>query len=408
MRAQVLRRRKGRQFSVQGNADSGRIGRHYGLDWLRIGAFAILILYHIGLYFAPGHWLVKSTQIENWVAYPIAATSPWRLMVIFAVSGFASAAMLQRFSSVGAFFRERSRRLLIPLLFGSLVLVPPQGWVRMEMAGHHETLTHFMSHEEFAFTRIAGQFFPNWEHLWFLGYLWAYTGLLALALILFPNWKVAAAPLIGWLCRGWRLLTVPLLVLLVGRLGLMAVHLDDASRYSDLVGDVHYVPAFLLGFGLAHYPSIWTAVRRIWRVSFALSLACLAIIMAGVAAPVPDASRLTMIVQVAADTGMAWAMLPVALHLADVAFNRDHHWRQTLALAIFPAYVIHQTVIVIAGWWMRQAGIVGLPAFAIQIVLVLAACWLAWGLAKAVPLFGELLGMPHKRLKTGPQIIATI
>lgn len=388
---------------MQGKADSGRIGRHYGLDWLRISAFAILILYHIGLYFAPGHWLVKSTQIEDWVAYPIAAVSPWRLMVIFAVSGYASAAMLQRFSGVGAFFRERSRRLLIPLIFGTLILVPPQGWVRMEMAGHHETLMQFLTHEEFAFARIAGQFFPNWEHLWFLGYLWAYTGLLALALTLIPSWKAAAAPSVASLCRGWRLLLIPLAVLLIGRLGLMAFHLDDASRYSDLVGDVHYIPAFLLGFALAHYPVIWTAVRRIWAVSLALGLVCLAIIMAGVAAPVEDASRPMMVIQVAADTGMAWAMLPVALHLADVAFNRDHPWRQTLALAVFPAYIVHQTVIVLAGWSMRDAGIVGLPAFAIQIVLVLVACWLAWALAKAVPLFGELLGMPHKRLKLEPR-----
>ncbi len=389
------------------NADSERIGRQYGLDWLRIGAFAILILYHIGLYFAPGHWLVKSTQIEEWVAYPTAAISPWRLMIIFAVSGFASAAMLQRFPGVGAFFRERSRRLLIPLVFGSLVLVPPQGWVRMEMAGRHETLMQFFTHEEFAFARIAGQFFPNWEHLWFLGYLWAYTGLLAAALLLLPGWKVAATPFIDWMCRGWRLLVVPLLVLLIGRLGLMAVHLDDASRYSDLVGDVHYIPAFLLGFGIAHFPQMWVAVRRVWRPSLVLGLLCLSVIMAGVAAPLHEASRLMMIVQVAADTGMAWAMLPVALHLADVALNRDHPWRQTLALAIFPAYIVHQTVIVLAGWAMRDAGIVGLPAFAIQIALVLAACWLAWALARAVPIVGELLGMPHKLLKTeSPAVVS--
>lgn len=397
---------EGTRSDVQAGADNGRIGRHYGLDWLRIGAFAILILYHVGLYFAPGHWLVKSTQIEHWVAYPIAAVSPWRLMVIFAVSGFASAAMLQRFPSVGAFFKERSRRLLIPLVFGSFILVPPQGWVRMEMAGRHETFTQFFTHEEFAFARVAGQFFPNWEHLWFLGYLWAYTGLLVLVLALAPTWKAAAGPVVDWLCHRWRLLLVPIALLLIARLGLMAVHLDDASRYSDLVGDVHYIPAFLLGFGLAHYPAIWTAVRRIWRASLALGLICLAVLMAGLAAPVENASRLLMVVQVAADTGMAWAMLPVALHLADVAFNRDHPWRQTLALAIFPAYIVHQTVIVLAGWTLRELGDFGVQAFAIQIVLVLAACWLAWALARAVPLFGELLGMPHKRLKAEPRVIA--
>jgi glucan biosynthesis protein C len=391
---------------VQGNVETGRIGRHFGLDWLRIGAFAILILYHIGLYFAPGHWLVKSAEIEPWVAYPIAAIAPWRLMVIFAVSGFASAAMLQRFPSVGAFFRERSRRLLIPLLFGTLVLVPPQGWVRMEMAGHHQTMLHFLTHEEFAFARIVGQFFPNWEHLWFLGYLWAYTGLLAATLILLPDWKTRIAPFVAWLCRGWRLLYLPLLALLAGRLALMAVHLDDASRYSDLVGDIHYIPAFLLGFALAHFPDFWSAVRRIWSGALGVSVVCLAVILSGVAAPVSDPSRAMLIVQIAADTGMAWAMLPVALHLADVAFNHDHPWRQTLALAIFPAYVIHQTVIVLAGWAMREAGIVGFAAFILQVGLVVGSCWAAWSLAGAVPLFGELLGMPHKRLKTEPVMAA--
>jgi hypothetical protein len=133
-------------------------------------------------------------------------------------------------------------------------------------------------------------------------------------------------------------------------------------------------------------------------MALGVSVVCLAVILSGVAAPVSDPSRGMLIAQIAADTGMAWAMLPVALHLADVAFNRDHPWRQTLALAIFPAYVIHQTVIVLAGWLMREAGIVGLPAFALQVVFVLVSCWAAWGLARAVPLFGELLGMPHKRL----------
>jgi len=127
------------------------------------------------------------------------------------------------------------------------------------------------------------------------------------------------------------------------------------------------------------------------------------VILSGVAAPVSDSSRGALIVQIAADTGMAWAMLPVALHLADVALNRDHPWRQTLALAIFPAYVIHQTVIVLAGWMMREAGIVGFAAFVLQVVLVLVSCWAAWALARAVPFFGEMLGMPHKRLAVPAQ-----
>ena len=31
--------------------------RQYGLDWLRIGAFGLQILYHIGMFFVPWGWL---------------------------------------------------------------------------------------------------------------------------------------------------------------------------------------------------------------------------------------------------------------------------------------------------------------------------------------------------------------
>ena len=33
--------------------------RHFGMDWLRIGAFALLILYHIGMVFVPWNFHVK-------------------------------------------------------------------------------------------------------------------------------------------------------------------------------------------------------------------------------------------------------------------------------------------------------------------------------------------------------------
>ena len=101
------------------------IARNYGLDWLRIGAFALLILFHICLYFGPGHWIVKSPREVAWVAWPVAAIVPWRLTVLFAVSGSATAAMMQRYATLGGFLAERTRRLLVPLLFGMLAIVPP-------------------------------------------------------------------------------------------------------------------------------------------------------------------------------------------------------------------------------------------------------------------------------------------
>ena len=82
------------------------MARHYGMDWLRIGAFALLILYHIGMVFVPWGFHVKTAQPIDWVAIPMLATNPWRLTLLFVVSGYASRALL---AQVGRRRRGSSR-----------------------------------------------------------------------------------------------------------------------------------------------------------------------------------------------------------------------------------------------------------------------------------------------------------
>ena len=92
--------------------------RHFGLDWLRVAAFVLLIFYHIGMVFAPGSWMIKSPQLIEAAAWPMAVLPPWRMPLLFAVSGYASFALLSKSPSIGSFAALRSRRLLLPLLFG--------------------------------------------------------------------------------------------------------------------------------------------------------------------------------------------------------------------------------------------------------------------------------------------------
>ena len=67
--------------------------RHYGMDWLRIGAFGLLILYHIGMVFVPWGFQVKTAHPLAWAEIPMLLTSPWRLTLLFVVSGYASRAL---------------------------------------------------------------------------------------------------------------------------------------------------------------------------------------------------------------------------------------------------------------------------------------------------------------------------
>ena len=379
---------------------SAPIPRHYGLDWLRIGAFALLILFHLGLYFAPGHWIVKSPRVYDWLAWPLAAIVPWRLSVLFAVSGYATAAMIQRSSGIGVFLAERSRRLLVPLLFGMLVIVPPQDWVRLEVGGVHHPFASFLGHHAFAFTRTAETFMPAWEHLWFLPYLWAYTLLPVSLIALGPRWHARAKAAADWLSAGPRLVWLPAALIA------LAMVVLGRTPVQGLADSADYIPAFLIGFGYAHLPVLRAAFRRYCPEAAVLALGSLAVLWGVMAFGSAVPGPVEGVVGLAAGSLMSWAMIPVAFTLADRFLNRDHKWRRPLAAAVFPAYIVHQTAIVLTGWQLREAGIVGLPALVIQLAAVLSACTAAWWLALKVPLLGTLLGMPRRPQKERPARLA--
>jgi hypothetical protein len=88
------------------------------LDWLRIGAFALLVLYHVGMYYVSWTWHVKSADAGPWLEPWMRLSSPWRLSLLFLISGAATSFMLKRDGASGALLGARSLRLLLPLLFG--------------------------------------------------------------------------------------------------------------------------------------------------------------------------------------------------------------------------------------------------------------------------------------------------
>src|SRR5687768_2869167 len=120
------------EHAVQAQAKDERL---YGLDWLRIGAFALLIFYHIGMFFVPWEWHVKTSRPLEWLELPMMAINPWRLALLFVVSGVASRILLAKMNGAGAFVRGRSLRLLLPLLAGMTLFVAPQPWAELRAAG---------------------------------------------------------------------------------------------------------------------------------------------------------------------------------------------------------------------------------------------------------------------------------
>lgn len=370
--------------------------RHYGMDWLRIAAFALLIFYHVGMFFGPWSWHVKTAEPLDWVAVPMLATNAWRLGLLFVVSGYASAALFAKRGAVGGFLANRSARLLVPLIAGMALFVVPQPWVELVFKhGYSAGLGWFWLHDYFDFTPIEGIMLPTWQHLWFVAYLWLYTLALGLILLLPARWRAAGANFVDRALGGGLVLAVPLAMLLA-RLWLGWPGADETH---DVVNDGYahtfYLPLFLFGYALRGAARTWAGIRRWWKVAALLALASYAVI-AWVELTWPgDTPAPDHIYPLfgAARAVMAWSAIVALIGLADRFWNRDHRWRPMLTEAVFPFYIVHQTIIVWLGWYLLRFALPPLAEFAILSAATVAGCWAFYLVGREIAPLRPLIGL---------------
>jgi glucan biosynthesis protein C len=370
------------------------IARHHGMDWLRIGAFALLILYHIAMVFAPWDYHVKSVHVANWLVLPMLATNAWRLTLLFVVSGYASRALLARSPGVGNFLADRSWRLLLPLAFGIAVIVPPQAGVELVTKhGYAASLPSFWLQDYFRFSHIAGLALPSWNHLWFVGYLWVYTVALALvALLVKPRVqhlfdRAFSGPAVLLLPLGWA-------ACVHGWWFTMAA--ETHRLLADPIAHLTFLPAFLFGFGLAGSPATMRAIARWAPLGAAVAVAGYLTIAAIELAATP-ASRALYPVYGIAHACEQWGAIVALIGVAERWGRRDHPWRSTLTEAVFPFYLVHQTVIVVAMALLLPAGLSGVAEFAILLAATVAGCGLFYLGGREVGWLRPLIGLRMNR-----------
>jgi glucan biosynthesis protein C len=376
-------------------AAAPRIGqRHYGMDWLRIAAFALLILYHIAMAFSPWDWVIKTGYAFQWLIPPMALLTPWRLPLLFAVSGYASRKLYDR--APEGFARSRALRLLVPLAFGMATFVPLEMWVRVMENGYPHGYLHFWALDYWRAGDFWGREFPSWEHLWFVAYLAAYTLLLAGALALGRQPVLRAIDAgAGWLGEGHRLFWTPVALLAAARLALLFVAPERQGLLRDWGGHSQYVPIFLFGFALAGAPQLWPAIARNWKAGAALALLAGAVVVAvelafpGTRVP----SHEIMALDRAARTAMAWGMILALFHVAEAWWNRDHPWRKPLAEAVFPFYIVHHPAIVLIAWYSLPLHLSAPADFALLLGGTSAVCAATYLIGRRVGWLRPLIGL---------------
>jgi peptidoglycan/LPS O-acetylase OafA/YrhL len=328
------------------------MNRRHDIDALRAIAFAVLILYHLCMFYvADWGWHVKSVHLAGWLQFPMLFVNRWRMDLIFMISGMAAAFLLKP-DHAWRFVRQRNWRLMLPLLFGMAVVVPIQPYAQgvtngLVKPGFWQFLMDYYSHKPWPEKAFDGwKQGVTWNHLWYLFYLWVYT--LALALLAKPLASTMGKKLTALFTglRGWKLLTLPALPFLLYTVTLQDRFPDSFDFVNDWYRNPVYFTIFLYGYLVAKDAGFWAEALRLRKTSLAAALTIFVpYIVLGRMLP-DSAPHWQVIVIWTMRVAYIWTMLLAILGWGHALLNRPFRWLPWATESVYPWYMLHQSLIV--------------------------------------------------------------
>ena len=382
-------------------ASADRLRYHY-IDWMRICVFLLLMLYHSARAFFPEDpWHINDPEGSWFLRISMDLVARWRLPLLFFISGLASAFVLSS-RNIWQFLGNRLLRLVIPLIFAMLVVVPPQIW--LERVFKRQTDLDF-------FTWYTGEAFTmgtypegniSWHHMWYIAYLFVMTILLLPVLISYSNekliWLNRATERIS---RGPQLMLLFLFPLLIqntlGRIW--------PGRNNALLGDWGWLALtgswFLIGFLIKPFLEQFAQSASKW----VRTTATLWLVMTGIIvwAPGSDDFKFHFGESVlryddALTVPIAWMAILTLTGIFSLHFNTDSKAKRYLNRAVYPLYIVHQTIAVTAVFFLIPLDISVWTKFALTL---LATFGLSFGLhhfvLRHLGPFRIVFGIPFKR-----------
>jgi glucan biosynthesis protein C len=147
------------------------MNRRYDIDWLRVIAIGLLLIYHVAIGFQPwGIMIGFITNDQSWMALwrPMSMLNVWRIPFLFFVSGMGVYFAMQH-RNWKQLLQERATRILLPYVFGMFCIFPISTFI----------LRYYYKWD------LSYAFNPG--HLWFLGNIFSYVLILSPVFFYFKN-----------------------------------------------------------------------------------------------------------------------------------------------------------------------------------------------------------------------------
>jgi hypothetical protein len=356
--------------------------RRHDIDWLRVIAIGLLLIYHIAIIFQPWAMFVgfiRSDELMASLWKPMTMLNVWRIPLLFYVSGMGVYFAIRK-RTWRELLLERSKRILIPFVFGMVAIVP----------------LHFLVFQEYY--HLPTGYYAHPAHLWFLGNISVYV--LILLPLFFYLKKIEGGRFLEVLSFLMSNPIGPIFVSVFFVLETMVVRPQVFEMYAQTWHGVFFgLLAFFFGFIFAYCgKTFWLTVLK-WRWLY-LGLATAFYIIRLMVFELKSPGYLMAI------ESNCWILAVFGFGYRYL--NKPGTTLTYLSQAAFPVYIIHMFVLYAGSMIILPLEIPVTLKFISIIVFTATLCLLIYEfIIRRISLLGPLFGLKWNSDKTGESKIRT-
>lgn len=345
--------------------------RRYDIDWLRVIAIGLLLIYHVAIGFQPWGVMIGFITNQNpWAALwtPMMLLNVWRIPLLFFVSGMGVYFAMQK-RNWKQLITERAWRILLPFVFGMFAIVP----VHILIWLYHYSM-------ELRYTWSPG-------HLWFLGNIFLYV--LLLSSLLFYLKQNEGGIVVRYLKN---ILSHPMGLLLVATAFVLEVIIVKPVPFELYAMTWHGfflgLLAFFFGFCFVlSGPSFWQMIQR-WRWFFMITgttLFLLRVNYFGMNTP-----GYLMVVE-----SMSWILTILAF--GSKYLNKPGKVLTYLSEAAYPVYIVHMIFLYLGSHLIFKWSLPSPVQFVLVLLFTLTGCFGTFEIIRRLKWLRPLFGLRMKQ-----------
>jgi len=379
--------------------------RRYDLDAIRVFAMLTIFLFHCAMIFGPLSYHVKNAETSDVVVFFIGFIHMWSMPLFFLISGVGTWYGLGA-RTPGQYLIERVKRLLVPFFtVGVFILLPPQYF--FELVTNRGFTGSFAEAYGLYFNRIFIDNSPSafyctpWSgQLWFLQQLFL-ASLFTLPLLLYLRSDPGQAKIrrLAAVCAGTGAIFVLVIPSALVALSFQWIPQEQEHGWPNFLS---YVVFFLIGYIIPADSRFFEGIRKSAWIAlpsgvFAFSVGGLLFAKVGY-----DPGQLLSLswVYVCFQLAMSLGALSWIFFFLSLAARYLNHKSRIIVYgneAVLPFYILHQTILLIVGWFIVQSSLsIALKYMIISITSFVLIIALYECLVKRINALRFLFGMRPK------------